>query len=92
MRTLNLTSVGDGPDYRRDPKTKHYCHFCQKDMVPEKPYREVFAFYFDGAPCVVNLEDAVKAPPPGGGWLPVGNDCAKVIGLEWSRPHAPEAA
>lgn len=72
------------PDFRRTPKTKLFCYQCQKDLDPASKYRNVFivesmsALHPDEVPgYVMGKDDA--------GWLPIGPDCARRLGLEWSK-------
>lgn len=80
-------------DYRRDPKTTVFCARCQKDLKPGQKRR--FVHIVDGGSMVLHPEDEAvfNADPENlrgdlGGW-PVGMDCARIIGLDWT--HAPEA-
>lgn len=81
-------------DYRRDPKTEHYCCRCQKDLKPGQPYRVVHLV--DGGPCILHPDDdqeymAWSEAHPGGqhpgelGCHPIGSDCAKKVGIEWTH-------
>ncbi len=77
------------PDYRRDPKTKHFCARCQKDIKPGSKYRIVHLV--DGGINALHPDDeSVFAATPGTaagdcGAFPVGMDCARIIGLAYSR-------
>lgn len=83
-RTLHY----DGADFRRDPKTSLSCWACQKDLRPGRPYREVFLVDGDE---LLHPDDVHRASELRGvlAWLPVGPDCAKKIGLEWTREAKP---
>lgn len=81
------------PDYRRDPKTNLFCCRCQKDIKPGSKYRFVHLVH-DGVSALHPGDydayaEASKVQPGGqfkddrGGW-PIGIDCAKQLGLEWS--------
>lgn len=72
------------PDYRRDPKTPHFCHRCQKDLKPGQPTRWVHVIA--GGVRYLHPEDEAAYVDDGGNmnFFPVGLDCAKRIGLEWS--------
>lgn len=76
-------------DARRDPKTNHFCVACQKDLKPGVPYREVHLV--NGGPFALHPEDEPKYESDSGemGMWPIGNDCARKLGLEWT--HAPRA-
>ena len=81
------------PDFRRDPKTSRWCEVCQRDLKPGQPHRRIL-FRFDRYEAV-HAEDWELAMPPdhsGEGWIEgkIGMDCAKRLGLEWSRPPAEE--
>ena len=71
-------------DFRRDPKSSLFCWACQKDIRLGRPYREVFLV--DGCE-LLHPNDVSRASELRGvlAWVPVGPDCAKRIGLEWTR-------
>lgn len=74
-------------DFRHNSRTELYCLNCQRDINPRTKYREVF--YIDGTLILHPDDVGRKAELLQGGtldWVPVGPDCAKAIGLEWSRP------
>jgi hypothetical protein len=75
-------------DARRDPKTDFFCCACQKDMDRSKACYAVHLV--DGGPFALHPDDEVKYIPDGGelGCHPIGNDCAKKLGLEWCHPKA----
>jgi hypothetical protein len=70
-------------DARRTPKTKRFCVKCQKDLDPRKAVRRVFvtegmhAVHPDDVACYTPK----KSDP---GWLLIGFDCARALGMEWS--------
>lgn len=69
-------------DARREPKTDFHCVVCQKDLDPAKRVRWVW----------VDIEDmhAIHPEDIGGDvddrilLRPIGNDCAKKIGPEFT--------
>ena len=74
------------PDYRRQPKTDYFCINCNKTIDPTKPHRLVR---------VIDKGDSFLHPQDVEGYMlehgfaalhPMGNDCAKRLGLEWSIP------
>jgi hypothetical protein len=77
---------------RRKPKTDYSCVACQKDIDPGRPHRRVALL--SGTDIVVHPED-VDLPVSDEVkqqtceteivWHPLGNDCAKKLGLEWSE-------
>lgn len=77
-------------DYRRDPKTDHFCCMCQKDITG--PHRMVHLV--EGGDHVLHPEDeelfADDKEAQAGDlyWHPIGPSCAKRLGLEWSVPVA----
>ncbi len=80
-------------DARRDPKTDHWCVMCQKELNPDRPCRWVRLVDVSGAPNAVLPEDAIlldrgelKLPPRSTdyGMTPIGRDCARVLGIEWT--------
>jgi len=79
------------PDYRRDPKTDHFCCRCQKDIKPGSPFRMVHCV--DGGMSALHPDDEANYVTDAGdmGCFPIGMDCARKIGLEWSHPAKPAA-
>lgn len=66
-------------DARREPKTARFCIKCQRDIAPASPARVVRVL----DEMVLHPDDAGSA---GEDFL-VGLDCAKQLGLEYSRPE-----
>jgi hypothetical protein len=66
-------------DARRKPRTKRFCVKCQKDLDPAKLVRRVY----------VHPDDIGRYQPSDGdlGWWLIGNDCARILGMEWTRPE-----
>lgn len=73
---------------RPEPKTNRYCVVCQKDIKPGRPARvaewELDTFH------AIHVDDLGRARaeiirPMDTGLL--GADCAKRLGLEYSRPE-----
>lgn len=73
-------------DARPNPKTDFYCIRCQKDMKPGAAHRMVRLV--DGGFMVLHPEDDSMFPADGDdyGLHRIGMDCAKTLGLEWTRP------
>jgi hypothetical protein len=68
-------------DARCQPKTEFFCIACQRDLDPTEPQR---AIRITSEMMVVHPDDE---PPIGAeAWQPIGNDCAKKLGLGWSVP------
>lgn len=79
-----LRSVFDAdPDYRRDPKTDYWCINCHQAINRTKPHR--IALVTSDGDKFVHPEDAALVPTAG--YHPMGNDCAKRLGSEWTLPH-----
>ena len=57
------------PDFRRNPKTKHFCHLCQRDISGN--YKTVRAS--DDYMCAIDPESQE------GSLINVGPECAKKI-------------
>lgn len=72
-------------DARRDPKTNHYCVACQKDLKQGQKHRTVHMI--KGGYTALHPEDEHKYKPDSGdmGHWPIGMDCAKKLGLEWTH-------
>ena len=68
-------------DARREPKTDRFCIKCQKDIKQDQPARVVMLRVSDMY--VLHPDDATDDCER---YL-VGLDCAKKIGLEFSRPE-----
>lgn len=73
-------------DARREPKTELYCCKCQKDIKNKSSYRMVHII--EGGSQVLHPEDEhlYNDPPADLLWHPIGPDCARKLGLEWSVP------
>lgn len=67
------------PDFRRIAKTNRTCWMCGKDIKPTTKARQICGY---GGITIIHPDDA---PKTGGDWLLVGPDCARRIGLEWTR-------
>ncbi len=83
-------------DARHDPKTDHSCVKCQRDLKPGQPFREVHII--GGGTHVLHPEDEAQhaAAFPNGDpgdlcFYPIGNDCARKLGLEWTWPPRAKA-
>jgi hypothetical protein len=85
------------PDFRRVPKTAHWCVMCQRDLKPGQKHREV-RWELDRWEAI-HPEDwevaAVEIPRARPEYAHpenliergfIGLDCAKKLGLEWSVP------
>lgn len=75
------------PDYRRQPKTSYFCINCQKDIDETKPHR--FVHVIEGGDYFLHPEDESLYQfgcASDCGCHPIGNDCAKRLGLQWSVP------
>lgn len=72
------------PDYRKDPKTDLFCCRCQKD-IKTKTHRVVHLI--EGGMWILHPEDEHLYESDNGdcGWFPIGNDCAKQVGLEFTK-------
>ena len=79
------------PDYRLDPKTDCFCGRCQKDLKPGQPRR--YIHLVDGGPFALHRDDEAayqaaaeaNGQDPGElGCFPVGMDCARKIGMEYT--------
>lgn len=80
------------PDFRRDPKTEHYCARCQKDFRPGQAVRWVYIEGTDFA-AVIHPDDVGQARPIAAeAWHRIGLDCAKIIGLEFSTDQRPASS
>jgi Zn ribbon nucleic-acid-binding protein len=84
------------PDFRRDPKTPHFCVMCQRDLMPGQPHRAV-RWELDKLEAIHPADweraateiPAQRAPQIGERTIEhglLGMDCARKLGLEWSVP------
>lgn len=80
------------PDFRKNPKTNHFCVLCHRDLTPGQKHRLIMVEEDKWE--AVHGEDWDLArieiePGPQDRdrvWImPVGMDCARKLGLEWSR-------
>jgi hypothetical protein len=88
--TFTAVPVGAlDPDYRRNPKTEHFCCLCQRD-IKTPPTETAYLHYVDGGSMILSAEDEkrwqkVTAELPGGqhpgdcGCHPVGSECARKL-------------
>lgn len=83
-----IEAVYTDPDFRRTPKTDLYCGICQRD-IKTKNYREAFliesGFVAVHPDQVLLISEEEQKKTEVWGWTPVGNDCAKRIGLDFTR-------
>ena len=81
LRTMNIFDTD--PDYRKSPKTEVFCVRCNRDLKPSQQMRWI---HMISEEMLIHPEDLQKVSI-GDGWpiaYPVGMDCAKIIGLEWT--------
>jgi len=72
------------PDFRRQPKTKRFCLICQRDLKPAQAHR-VILWEVDRYEAIAPADWArarveIAALEQG----PIGLDCARQLGLEFS--------
>lgn len=83
MRTLQWD-----PDYRRKPKTDTFCAYCQRDLKPGQRRRWVHIVLGGGSilhPSDPRWGDNIEEDAGDLLCHPVGVDCARKIGLEWTK-------
>ncbi len=77
-------------DNRREPKTDVFCVRCHKDLKAGQPRRLVHIEDSSHArvvhPADTAAFEASDAARGEMGWFPVGMDCAKKIGVEFTAP------
>lgn len=86
---LKLLNAYDcDPDFRREPKTQVFCWRCQKDLKPNQSRRWIHLV--DGGMKILHPDSESEYVSDSGemGYFPVGVDCAKIIGLEWTTEGA----
>jgi hypothetical protein len=95
--TVHMNSIRTkwlDPDFRRDPKTNHYCMICQRDLKPGQPSRTI-RYELDRYEAIhpsdweqAAIEIPAARPRYGADAIiegPIGMDCARRLGLEWSK-------
>jgi hypothetical protein len=72
------------PDFRPVPKTKRFCCVCSRDIKSSSPARTVFVV--NGGMEALHPSEWAKYPghKDDTGKKPIGADCARKLGLEWS--------
>ena len=73
-------------DARRKPRTKRSCVQCQKDLDSGKPVRRVYVTRDMEAVHPDDLGNYLRSEGDFG-WLLIGNDCARILGMEWTLPE-----
>lgn len=81
LRTKPLVTTHKG----RRPKTEHYCVACHRDLKWGQP--AVLIHCINGGFTVLHPGDEHLYTEDGGemGYHPLGMDCAKRLGLEWTH-------
>jgi len=64
------------PDFRKEPKTDHYCALCQRDLQAAKRHAQIHLAYVEGFELVAN-GSAVEGEDHG--LKPVGPECVKKV-------------
>jgi hypothetical protein len=66
-------------------KTDHFCYRCNKDIKPSSKFRMIHVI--DGGHMCLHRDDEAAYKTDGGDmyFFPVGMDCAKKIGLEFTH-------
>lgn len=74
-------------DARPKPKTARHCVMCQRDIKPCAKARVVHLV--NGGPFALHPDDEALYESDAGdlGKHLLGMDCARKLGLEWSRPE-----
>lgn len=79
------------PDFRKPPATQVFCARCEKDIKEGKPRRYIcYEFETMSAVHPDDWDSARFANPVEFAFavVPVGMDCAKRIGLDWTKEKA----
>ena len=73
---------------QRETKAAHerFCVKCQKDLSPSKHVRRLYVTRDMEA---IHPDDLERYPRSNGdlGWWLIGNDCAGILGVEWTLPE-----
>ena len=72
-------------DSRPKPRTKRFCVKCQKDLDPKPALR----VYVTAGMEAVHPNDIARYTSTVNdlGWLLIGNECARILGTEWTLPE-----
>jgi hypothetical protein len=89
MAIRTFSAYDCDPDFRRDPKTDLYCWRCQKDLKPGQPRRYIHLINDGNEILHPGSEGEYTPDDKDCGVLPVGMDCAKKIGIEWTTEIPP---
>jgi hypothetical protein len=75
-------------DARRSPKTDFSCVMCQRDLDPRD--RKVRWVHLVKDVLVIHpADESIDTPDEHDrGMFPIGPECAKKIGIEWTRPSS----
>jgi hypothetical protein len=81
--TFTVVHIGDlDPDYRRQPKTSHFCCLCQRD-IKTPPAETAYLHYVDGGNAILAVEDEARfseLQDAGDMYsFPVGSECARKL-------------
>lgn len=71
------------PDYRVDPKADLWCIRCQKTI---RGAHRLIYITVDGHVAVHPDDVSAHASATDIGWQPIGNDCARIVGVSWTVP------
>lgn len=83
IKTKNVFEFN--PDWGKTPATACFCFRCNRDLKPGQSRRWIHLI--DGGAAILHPDSEADYVSDGGDmyYFPVGMDCAKIIGLEWSR-------
>jgi hypothetical protein len=89
---LTFRTKWTDPDFRKNPKTNHFCCLCHRDLKPGQKHRLIMveedkweAVHSDDWG-LARIEIEPGPQDRDRVWImPVGMDCARKLGLEWSR-------
>jgi hypothetical protein len=82
-----LKSIFDtDPDFRREPITDYSCVNCHRAISKKKGNYRLVHVVSGGVMYLHPEDEALYTPDTGDcGLFPVGMDCAKKIGIEWTH-------
>lgn len=83
------------PDFRRQPKTNLYCVVCQRDINPNSKWRQIMyeldkyeaVHVDDWLVAEADIKSRRASHLDAVVFDTIGPDCAKKIGLEFSKPN-----
>lgn len=79
-----LISIFDlDPDFRKEPKTEHYCALCQRDIKTSEKVNQVRLVFDEANSLCVAANDDATTYEGDIGLKPVGSECTKKVPTDY---------